>query len=199
MSNECSSNISVTVDCIFTIRLDSQVGSTGYSWALAHMPDSVNLLDISFETSQSHIVGCSETQVFTFVALTEDVNYITFNLLRAWEPENIADQKKFSITIEKDTDTADELQNTAGCKKFASFGDACSSNGITIMYMSPVQCGCDGVSAPNALYMGPPVMKYMGPPVMKYMGPPVMKYMGPPVIKYMAPVDTKDNNDDSCT
>jgi predicted secreted protein len=175
MGNECSSNINVPVDCIFTIRLDSQVGSTGYSWALACMPDSVNLLDISFETSQSNIVGCSQTQVFTFVALTAGEYKICFNLLRTWEPENIVDQKRFTVTIDKNNDTANELQQTAGCKKFASFGDACGSSGITVMYMSPMQCEGDCINTTNALYMEPPVLKYM------------------------APVESKDNNSDSCT
>lgn len=200
MSNECSSNITVSVDCIFTIRLDSQVASTGFSWALAYMPESVNLLDISFETSQSQILGCKETQIFTFVALAEDVSSIKFNLLRAWQPEDVADKKEFTITIEPDDNSADELQATAGCKKFASFGDSCCSNGMIPPYMSPVQCGCNDAGAVNALYMGLPVMKYMGPPVMKYMGPPVMKYMGPPdldqAIKYMPPI--KQEEDDNC-
>jgi predicted secreted protein len=185
MSNEINS-IKVTDNCIFTVRLDSQVGSTGYSWALAHMPDSVNLLDISFETSSSHIVGCKETQVYTFVALKKDEDYIEFNLIRPWEPEKVADQKKFTIIIEAEDETANELQTTAGCHTFASFGDTCIPNGISIAYMSPgiQQCNSNQV---NALYMGLPVMKYMGPPV--------MKYMGPPVLKYMAPVDSKDDCD----
>lgn len=177
MSNEsASNNISVSVDCIFTVRLECQTGSTGYSWALAHMPDSVNLLDISFEASSSHILGCKETQVYTFVALTKDDNYIEFNLLRPWDPQNIADTRKYALVIEEQDQTANDLQQTAGCNKFSSFGE-CDSNQV------------------NALYMGQPVMKYMGPPVMKYMGPPVMKYMGPPVIKYMAPVDSKESED----
>jgi len=191
MSNE---SINVTVDSIFTVKLQCQAGSTGYSWALAHMPDSVNLVDVSFETTHSYIAGCTETQVFTFAAIAEDQAYLQFNLIRPWEPENVVDSKTFDLAIEAKNDTANELQKTAGCKLFASFGDACASNGVAAMYMglAPQQCG-----SVNALYMGLPVMKYMGPPVMKYMGPPVMKYMGPPVIKYMAPVDTKDQKEDS--
>ena len=164
------------------------MGSTGYLWALAHMPDSINLVDISFESSHSHIIGSSETQVFTFVALAKDENYIEFNLLRPWEPEKAVDQKKFSLSIEPEDETANELQMSAGCNKFASFGDACSNNGLAVMYMSP------GL---QQAVNGPVSALYMGPPIMKYMGPPVIKYMAPPVLKYMAPVDIQDQKCDS--
>lgn len=188
MSNE---SINVTVDSMFTVKLQCQAGSTGYSWSLAHMPDSVNLLDISFESTHSYIAGCTETQVFTFAAISECQDTLKFNLIRPWQPEVVADSQTFDLVITAADDTANELQSTAGCKLFASFGDSCASNGIVAMYMGlAAQQNCN----PVALYMAP-VSKYMGPPVIKYMGPPVMKYMGPPVLKYMAPVDQKEESD----
>lgn len=175
--------INVAVDCIFTVKLECQVASTGYSWALGHMPDSVNLLDISFESTRSHIVGNSETQVFTFVAIKKDQNYLEFNLLRPWEPEKVVDTKTYTLNI--DEEAANDLQDTAGCRKFASFGDTCTSNGLAVMYMPAVVQGNPGNFHP--MYMPPIGVKYM---------PPVVKYMGPPVLKYMPPVDIKKDEDD---
>jgi len=184
MCNGCNEIINVTVDSIFTVKLQCQAGSTGYSWALAHMPDGVLLVDISFETTHSYIAGCTETQVFSFVAISPIKDTLKFDLVRPWDPVPAADSKTFDIVVEEAEDAANDLQNTAGCKLFASFGDTCSSNGIVAMYM--------GIAAQQtnsaALYMAP---------VMKYMGPPVMKYMGPPVLKYMAPVDEKKEDSES--
>ncbi|MEN8908122.1 MAG: protease inhibitor I42 family protein [Clostridiales bacterium] len=172
-TQDCALNL--VKGSIFNIKLSSQVASTGLTWALSHMPDSINLVDLSIETNNSHLVGASETQVFTFVALFDGKAELKFNLLRPWEPEKIEDTRKFDLII---TDSENEdLENIAGCKKFFSFADSCSLSGANMMYMPPY------------------VMKYMAPaPVSKtqsYMG--ISKYMGPPVITilYMAPVDKK--------
>jgi|GEM_PF-2761560 len=189
MSNEVSPEviISVIAGDIFNVKLETQVGSTGFGWALAHMPNSVNLIDISFESSHSHVMGCSETQVFTFVALDMDKDCLKFNLIRAWDPEQIADTKTYTLIIDQRETLAANLLATAGCPRFVSFSDALGVSAPVLKYQPPVVKYMPPI---HLMYMPPVHTLYMPP----YMGPikymaPVLKYSAPPAPEYMAPVD----------
>lgn len=193
MSDEkaCIPNIEVTAGTIFEVRLDTQSG-TGYTWALAHKPDCVKFIEKSNEVKQSNVYGSSEVEIFTFSADEKAQDSLTFDYIRPGEPENVARSETFSLII-NEKDTADELQNLAGCPQFASF-DNNNCSGVAAMYMGLTQGQQLNVIPPYMgpiKYMGPPVMKYMGP-VIKYMGPPVLKYMGPIAPEYMAPIENKE-------
>ncbi|RCX12976.1 chagasin family peptidase inhibitor I42 [Anaerobacterium chartisolvens] len=176
MSNEKveTCGISVLEGHVFKVVLDTQVGSTGYSWALAHMPDSVNLLEITYESSHSTICGSKESQIFTFSALKADKDTLKFNLVRPWEPQVIADTKVFPLKIEEPGDSGDnELLDIMGKGQFADINSCAGS------WDAPI----------TVLYMAPAAVKYMAPTAVKYMAPITVKYMAPPVVKYMAPID----------
>jgi predicted secreted protein len=186
-NNQLIPDINVTLDTIFSVRLEKN-GGTGYVWALAHMPESVNLIEISLETTQSNICGHSQTQVFTFAAVAVDQSSISFNLIRPWEPEVVADKKSFALIITEKESLENDLEDTAGCRKFVTFSPE-SSGSIMSLYMGQA----------DTQFSGLPTMKYMAPPLMKYMGPPIMKYMAPSAADctakpYMAPVKIDDND-----
>lgn len=181
---EVRGNIDIAVGNFFEIKLDSQACSTGYSWVLAHMPDCVNLIDVSIESSHSHILGASETQVFTFVAVKETTDYVKFNLLRPFSPEKIADSRTYELQIGPKCE-ADEAEKVAGCRMFATMLDV----------------SCPKTDEMQMLYMVPVLhhnYKYMAPAMITGNSPSVgtVKYMPPIIMKYMAPCDCQKDKEE---
>jgi predicted secreted protein len=203
------SDISVAAGTTFKVTLECNPGSTGYSWALAHMPDSVNLLDISYEISTSLTFGATSNQAFTFAALDPCQDSLKFNLLRPWEPSNPAEQRVYPLTICEPVKTeADELNALTGKDKFAdpcAASNCYSTNFAARPYMAPFS-----YSGPVALYMPPcpnmtPVpnecmtaggVKYGPPAIYKYAAPVGVKYAAPVGVKYAAPAKADESSAD---
>jgi len=117
---QIAGDINAYVGSTFEVALDAQTGSTGNSWALAHMPDSINLIDIRHETKHSAILGSSSTQVFVFAAIKTDQSYITFNLIRPWIPNQPHGSKTFAlIIVDKPKNLEQDLEATLGSCRFA--------------------------------------------------------------------------------
>lgn len=176
MNNEkdARGTINIAVSNFFEIKLDSQACSTGYVWVLAHMPDCVNLIDVGVESSHSHLVGASETQVFTFIAMQEAKDCVKFNLLRPWNSEEIEDVRTYELNIGA-KEEADEAEKVAGCRMFATMlDDSCpKTGGMQSLYSVPTLYNNHKYMAPNVIPCNPPsvgTVKYM-PPIIKYNDP----------------------------
>ncbi|MZP29359.1 hypothetical protein GTO91_06520 [Heliobacterium undosum] len=196
-------NITATVGEVFHVVLEV-MGGTGYSWALAHMPDCVNLIDITQEHSQSLKFGNSERQIYSFVAVNACQSFLKFNLIRPWQPLEAAQSRTYALIItEPKKSESEELEESiagrfAGAPAVGSGADA-SSN--VMLYMAPFRYSMDP-DASNAAdcaassCLGPIQPMYMPPLGVKYAPPftpmyfaPVLKYAAPQVLKYAAPQD----------
>jgi predicted secreted protein len=202
-------DINVTAGTNFNVTLECNPSSTGYSWTLAHMPDSVNLLDISHETSNSLIFGVTTNQVFTFAALEACQDSLAFNLVRPWEASNPAEQRVHPLTIVEAIKTeADELEASIGKDKFV---DACASSTCYATnfgarpYMAPFNYSCNANISPMlAMYM--PICldmvqnqkDCMVAGNVKYAPPAIYKYAAPTNYKYAAPIKAEDSSSE-CT
>lgn len=136
---EIAGDINAYVGSAFEVALEAQTGSTGYSWGLAHMPDSIILIDIRHEIAHSAIRGSSSRQVFVFAAVKKDQSYITFDLIRPWEPCQPVSEKTFAlIIVDKPKNLEVDLEATIGADKFMKTkADQNSGTPFIALYAAP--------------------------------------------------------------
>lgn len=61
--------------------------TTGYTWALTHLPKNFYLLSERYVPDQPILMGSGGTHYFTFVAMKPKIEgHFNFFLLRPWEP-----------------------------------------------------------------------------------------------------------------
>lgn len=205
MSNEINTmcEIDETIGTVFSIELECNPGSTGYSWALAHMPEGVNLLDISFGNSNSMIFGTSIKQIFTFVAVQACQDLLKFNLVRPWDALNPAEQRAYPLMVcEPIRSDEEELENCIGNDRFVdtcTSSACCSTNLAARPYMAPfdyssnamyMAMSADNVATPDNC-VGVGCVKYAPPIIYKYAAPTNFKYAAPTNYKYSAPTNYK--------
>lgn len=79
-------HVDVKVGNAFTITLDDNGGSTGYTW-MYHLDQSgtVHFTDQNYEAPDVPLPGAAGTRHFQFVALQPGTTVITFELKRSWE------------------------------------------------------------------------------------------------------------------
>ncbi|MEC6797263.1 protease inhibitor I42 family protein [Photobacterium sp. S4TG1] len=91
--------VKIKLDQTFQLSLPASP-STGYSWALRSMPDSLMLLSVDYRNSEQckkGMTGCSGLRTYTFKAVTKGVGELKLNYGRAWEKEG---SKSKVITID---------------------------------------------------------------------------------------------------
>lgn len=92
------SDINVKVGETFKIKLRENL-STGYSWALSHMPPGVCLLDIEYKSDKPIMIGSGGTKIFYFGAVAPCGDYLKFDLIppgRLLDPEQ---SKTYAVII----------------------------------------------------------------------------------------------------
>ncbi|PSW39329.1 hypothetical protein CTM70_16180 [Photobacterium phosphoreum] len=75
--------------------------STGSSWALRSMPNSLMLLDMSYHNSaqcKKGMVGCGGLRSYTFEAVANGVGELKLNYGRAWEKDGW-ESKNIAISV----------------------------------------------------------------------------------------------------
>lgn len=155
---QIAGDINVYCGYTFEVSLEAQTGSTGYSWALAHMPDSINLVDIRHEISHSGRYGSTTKQIFMFVAIKTDQSYITFNLIRPWAAIDPGDSKTFAlIIVEKPKNLEQELEATLGPCTFAATNGNAERPPVNALYMAPLAANYITSSYHQAIPYGVPV------------------------------------------
>lgn len=77
--------LSVKVGESFEIKL-AENPTTGYTWALARLPENFYLLSDSYVPDQPILAGSGGTHHFNFVAMKPHMGNFVFYLLRPWEP-----------------------------------------------------------------------------------------------------------------
>lgn len=164
-------NINAYVGCTFEITLEAQTASTGYSWFLAHMPDSVNLIDMRHEATHSARCGSIEKQIFVFIAIKTDQACIAFNLSRPWAPLTAAANKSFTLTITAKASSLEQtLESTLGSASFAPQSAVATAPSEASVINHPEKCllaygtpdGIAGTPAECALKYGFPLYMQNG-------------------------------------
>lgn len=193
------SDITAEVGHTFDIGLQLSAG-TGYSWVLAKIPNNVSLMDVSTTTSDPVVAGGPVVEHFIFVATSSDKGEVTFNLIRPWIPEEIAETKTFSVTVlPRNKKIVDALKEAAGQGRFLSQNSTHTSLLAPCPpYGFPGKTDCIDPAPGGGIqpkYGFPITMKYGYPPILKYgILPPTMLYAFPvhPLYGYPVPVDNTD-------
>lgn len=86
-----------------TIQLNLPANpSTGASWALRSMPNSLMLLGVDYHNSaqcKKGMVGCSGLRSYTFEAVANGVGELKLNYGRAWEKDSW-ESKNITISVQ---------------------------------------------------------------------------------------------------
>ncbi len=94
--------IHVKVGKTFEISLP-EISSTGYQWAVGHMPDkSVDLVNTEYKEPEEEElkVGKTGTRIVTFAAMAPGKDYLKLDYVRLWELPNIAESKEYPLVVE---------------------------------------------------------------------------------------------------
>lgn len=73
--------------------------TTGYVWALSHLPLSVYLLNVDYVSDHPVTIGSGGIYIFTFGAVAACQDYLKFDLVRPWELLEPKETKTISIMI----------------------------------------------------------------------------------------------------
>ncbi len=84
----------------FDISLSENAASTGYQWAVGHMPDNVDFLNTEYTPPEEHSPGKSGTRVFTFAAMAPGKGTLKLDYVRLFELPKIAESKDFPVVVE---------------------------------------------------------------------------------------------------
>jgi predicted secreted protein len=91
-------DINAKVGDTFKVVLEENL-STGFSWAVNHMPDDVDLLDTVYINPDTPGTGVPGKREIIFGAISPTKDYLEFDLLRPWELPKIKDSKKCKLII----------------------------------------------------------------------------------------------------
>ncbi len=97
----CEDAVNVTAGDNFTIDLDSNSGSTGYSWWTQFDPDYLSLV-ASYEQSgnaKPGWVGVPGKKIFVFSAKKPGSTDVIMLLVRPWKNGTVAESKIFPVYI----------------------------------------------------------------------------------------------------
>ena len=97
----CEDAVNVTAGENFTIELDSNAGSTGFSWWTQFDPDYLSLV-ASYEQSgnaKPGWVGVPGKKIFVFSAKKPGSTDVIMLLVRPWKNGTVAESKIFPVYI----------------------------------------------------------------------------------------------------
>lgn len=95
---EVDDGAEVYVDAgVFTIGINGNI-TTGYSWTLVE-DSGLELVDSSYETSDTTLVGAPGVFLFTFDATEPGEYELEFQYVRAWAPEEPIETAKVLIVV----------------------------------------------------------------------------------------------------
>jgi len=93
-------NKNVKKDEEFLISLEANL-TTGYQWNVDFDNYYIELIDVSYNSGSSELVGSTATEVFKFKALQEGEVDLSFSYLRPWEEKAPIKRASYRIIIEK--------------------------------------------------------------------------------------------------
>jgi inhibitor of cysteine peptidase len=98
----CENPINISAGENFTISLESNTGSTGFSWWVQFDTEYLDLLGSSVRTPASSpgMVGVPGEQLFTFHAGQAGETDVIMLYLQPWENGTIGTRKIFPVNIE---------------------------------------------------------------------------------------------------
>jgi predicted secreted protein len=94
-------NITAKVGEIFKVVLEENPASTGFSWAVNHMPDDVDLLDTVYYPDTRGLIGAKGKREFIFGAMNPCNDKLKFDLIQPWDLPKIGDSEKCNLIITK--------------------------------------------------------------------------------------------------
>lgn len=81
--------------------------TTGFVWALSHMPLCVYLLNVDYVPDHPITPGSGGTSIFTFGAVAACQDYLKFDLVRPWDLLDSEETKTFALIITEEPDNED--------------------------------------------------------------------------------------------
>ncbi len=169
---------------IFSVTLQSMIGSTNYGWCMTSMPKGISLFAQCNEPASSGIGPVN--QIFHFLAIipAKDMK-IEFKLLCLSEPDKVEKELSINVFI-SNTDKVRGLGDFVRYSENSAIYEGPSkkwSPSMVIAYAAPYPQGygdCCNDNC-NTLYGYPPIEKYGYPPVeFKYGYPPTTVKYGYP-------------------
>jgi len=82
----------------FLISLEANL-TTGYQWNVDFDNYYIELVDVSYDSENSELIGSGSMEVFKFKALQEGDVDLTFSYLRSWEEKAPIKKASYKITI----------------------------------------------------------------------------------------------------
>ncbi len=178
---------------MFTVTLQSMIGSTNYGWSLTSMPAGVYLFAQCNEPVGRGIGQVN--QVFHFLAITpaNGIMNIEFKLLCLSDPDKVEKELSIGVFVTTGEDNANSLDGFVRYSENSAVYEENSKKilpSVIALYGVPSAkgydtCTCDSDDCCTLKY-GYPALKYGYPPVVKY-GYPALKYGYPPIVKYGYP------------
>jgi hypothetical protein len=170
---------------MFSVTLQSMIGSTNYGWCMTSMPKGVYLFAQCNEPTSGGIGPVN--QVFHFLAITpaNGKMEIEFKLLCLSDPDKVEKELSIGVII-TEMDRAGGLGDFVRYSENSAVYEGCSkkwSPSMVLAYAAPYAQGYGACSNDDCC-----TVKYGYPPMEKYGYPPVeFKYGYPPIVKYGYP------------
>ncbi len=170
---------------MFTVTLQSSIGSTNYGWCLTSMPAGVYLFAQCNEPAGKGI--STVNQVFHFLAITpaNGIMKIDFKLLCLSDPDKVEKELSIGVFVTTGIENADGLGGFVRYSENSAVYEENSkkwSPSMMVLYAAPSvkgydTCTCDNDDCCTLKYGYPPMEKYGFPPVeFKYGYPLTLKY-----------------------
>lgn len=124
------------VGATFDITLISQMGSTGYGWYLADLPEGLVLVGIKTDHVVPPPAIGSIRHIFTFTSAKVGKFELEFQLLRIWIPMEPAKKVTYHVVVSEDAPT---YANRLGSEKFIPHASHLAHQGPLPPYGFPAE------------------------------------------------------------